>query len=99
MRPIMPDSEPEGEPVVSNGIALCRLHHAAFDQFFLAVRPNHIIEVRSDILEESDGPTLRHAIQGLPGQPIILPTKLVEWPSIEFFTERYERFLDVAATR
>ena len=96
---IMPDSEPEGEPLVSNGIALCRLHHAAFDQFFLAVRPDHIIEVRPDVLEESDGPTLRHAIQGLYNQPIVLPTKLQEEPSIAFLAERYRRFRDVAATR
>jgi hypothetical protein len=28
---ILPDSHPRGEPVVSNGLALCKLHHAAFD--------------------------------------------------------------------
>ncbi len=95
---IMPDSEPEGEPIVSNGIALCRLHHAAFDRFFLAVRPDRIIEIRSDLLEESDGPTLQHAIQGLHNQPIVLPKRTVDQPSIEFLTKRYEQFLDVAKT-
>ena len=93
---IMPDAEPEGEPKVSNGLALCRLHHAAFDKFFLAVRPDHIIEVRPDVLEESDGPTLRHAIQGLHGQPIVLPSKLVDRPSIDFLAKRYERYLKEA---
>lgn len=92
---IMPDSEPEGEPKVNNGLALCRLHHAAFDNFFVAVRPDHIIEVRPDVLEESDGPTLRHAIQGLHGQHIVLPSRLDERPSIEFLDRRYERFLEV----
>ena len=58
------------------GISLCRLHHAAFDRYFLAVRPDHTIEVRADILEESDGPTLRHAIQGLHDTQIILPSGL-----------------------
>jgi len=29
---ITPDSDAEGEPVVSNGVALCKLHHAAFDR-------------------------------------------------------------------
>ena len=96
---ILPDAEPEGVPVVRNGIALCRLHHAAFDRFFLAVRPDHIIEVRADILQEIDGPTLQHAIQGLHGQPIVLPTKLIEQPAAEFLSERYERFLEVATTR
>ena len=27
---IIPDSDPDGEPVVPNGLALCKLHHAAF---------------------------------------------------------------------
>ena len=96
---IMPDAEPEGEPIVRNGIALCRLHHAAFDRFFLAVRPDRIIEVRRDILEESDGPTLQHAIQGLHGQPIVLPRRSVEQPAVEFLAERYERYLEVATAR
>ena len=96
---IVPDAEPEGEPVVRNGIALCRLHHAAFDRFFLAVRPDRIIEVRPDILEESDGPTLQHAIQGLHGQPIVLPRRLADRPAVEFLSERYERFLEVATAR
>ena len=96
---ILPDAEPEGEPVVRNGIALCRLHHAAFDRFFLAVRPDCIIEVRADLLEEVDGPTLQHAIQGLHGQPIVLPTRLMEQPATDFLSEKYERFLEVATTR
>ena len=96
---IMPDSEPEGEPVVRNGIALCRLHHVAFDRFFLAVRPDHTIEVRRDVLEEIDGPTLQHAIQGLHGQPIVLPRSLMEQPAPEFLSQRYERFLEVAKAR
>ena len=96
---IVPDTEPEGEPVVPNGIALCRLHHAAFDRFFMTVRPDHIIEVRGDVLVEIDGPTLEHAIQGLHGQPIVLPSKLAERPAPEFLSQRYERFLEVAAAR
>ena len=93
---IIPDTEPEGEPVVRNGISLCRLHHAAFDRFFLGVRPDHIIEVRPDVLEESDGPTLQHVIQGLHGQPIILPRRISDQPAIEFLSQRYDRFLEVA---
>ena len=94
---IIPDTEPGGEPVVRNGLSLCRLHHAAFDQFFLGVRPDYIIEVRADVLEEADGPTLQHAIQALHGQPIVLPRRTMEQPAAEFLSKRYERFLEVAA--
>ena len=96
---IIPDKEPEGVPTVNNGLALCRLHHAAFDKFFLAVRPDRTIEVRHDVLEEIDGPTLRYAIQGLHGQPIVLPKRAVEQPATEFLFERYGRFLEVANAR
>ena len=96
---IIPDREPGGEPIVSNGLALCSLHHAAFDKFFLAVRPDRTIEVRPDVLEEIDGPTLRYAIQGLHGQPILLPRRSVEQPAVEFLFERYGRFLEVANAR
>lgn len=32
---IIPDNEPGGDPIVKNGISLCKLHHAAFDKLFL----------------------------------------------------------------
>ena len=96
---IIPDPEPDGEPIVNNGLSLCRLHHAAFDRFFLGVRPDHVIEVRPDVLEESDGPTLRYAIQGLHGTRIALPRKRDERPTVHRLEERYERFLAAAAAR
>ena len=94
---IIPDTEQGGEPVVRNGLSLCRLHHAAFDRFFLGVRPDYIIEVRADVLEEVDGPTLEHAIQALHRKPIVLPRKSVERPGVEFLSKRYERFLEYSA--
>ena len=49
------------------GMSLCRLHHAAFDRLMLGVHPSYVIHVRRDILEEVDGPILRHGLQGLEG--------------------------------
>lgn len=95
---IIPDAEPEGEPVVSNGLALCRLHHAAFDRFFVGVRPDYVIEIRPDLLIETDGPTLRHAIQGLQGQRIILPRRREHLPSVDLLALRYDRFLEGATS-
>jgi putative restriction endonuclease len=93
---IIPDSDPEGEPVVSNGLALCRLHHSVFDRFFVGVRPDYIIQVRPDFLAESDGPTLRHAIQALHGKPIVVPRVKEHRPSIDLLATRYDQFLEVA---
>ncbi|HUL43455.1 MAG TPA: HNH endonuclease [Bacteroidota bacterium] len=89
---IIPDSEPEGEPVVSNGIALCKLHHAAFDELFIGITPDHIIQVRRDILEEFDGPMLLHGLQGLNGNKIVLPRSLRHQPNREFLERRFILF-------
>ena len=77
---ITPDSALLGEPVVSNGMSLCRLHHAAFDRLLLGVHPDYVIHVRRDILGEVDGPMLRHGLQGLEGQRIVVPSRRVERP-------------------
>jgi putative restriction endonuclease len=89
---IVPDSHPEGEPVVRNGLALCTLHHAAFDRLFLGVRPDYVIEVRPDILDEHDGPTLRHAIQALHGLRISLPQAAALRPDPSLLEVRYAQF-------
>lgn len=95
---IIPDTAPEGEPVVTNGLALCNLHHAAFDRFFIGVRPDYIIEIRPDILLEGDGPTLRHAIQGLHGQRIVLPARSVHRPDLALLARRYDQYRENAET-
>jgi putative restriction endonuclease len=48
---IIPDAEDDGEPVVQNGLSLCKLHHAAYDKQFIGIRPDYIIEIRQDLLE------------------------------------------------
>lgn len=46
---IRPDAHPAGLPIVSNGLAMCKLHHAAFDRNIVGIRPDLIVEVREDI--------------------------------------------------
>jgi putative restriction endonuclease len=89
---ILPDSDPEGEPLVSNGLSLCKLHHAAFDRYFVGVREDYVVEVRPDILNESDGPMLIHGLQKVHGTKIIVPRFTEFRPNPEFLHIRYERF-------
>ena len=89
---ILPDNDPRGEPVVPNGLALCKLHHAAFDADILGVRPDLKIEVRHDILREADGPMLKVGLQGFDGQIITVPRQKTLRPNVDFLAERYERF-------
>jgi putative restriction endonuclease len=89
---IIPDSEPEGEPIVSNGIALCKLHHAAFDKFIIGITPDYLIRVRPDVLREKDGPMLLHGLQGLNGSKIILPNSERLMPDKDLLDKRFQLF-------
>lgn len=89
---ILPDGHPLGEPVVPNGLALCKLHHAAFDADILGIRPDYQIEVRLDVLEEKDGPMLRHGLQGFHQRLLWTPPKPLLRPKREFLEERYALF-------
>jgi putative restriction endonuclease len=88
---IKEDSE-GGEPIVPNGVAMCAIHHRAFDAQVLGIRPDYVVQVRHDVLEEHDGPTLRHALQGLHGETLIVPSRRAARPAPDLLEERYERF-------
>jgi putative restriction endonuclease len=92
---IVPDADPEGEPIVPNGIALCKLHHAAFDSFMIGISPDYIIRVKPDILEEADGPMLKHGLQGMEGKRIVVPMRSVLRPDPELLEKRFEMFKKV----
>jgi putative restriction endonuclease len=89
---ILEDRHPQGIPAVSNGLALCKIHHAAYDQDILGVRPDFVIQVRTDILDEIDGPMLRHGLQEMHGIPMALPPRRSDRPDLEAIEERYETF-------
>jgi putative restriction endonuclease len=82
-----------GQPIVPNGLAMCAIHHRAFDAQVLGIRPDYVVEVRRDVREEHDGPTLQHALQGMHRQSLTLPRSRAAWPSRELLEERFERFL------
>lgn len=89
---IVADADPLGEPHVSNGLALCRLHHAAFDRYFVGVRPDLTIAVRPDLMLEVDGPTLVHGIQALDGRKITVPRQAPLRPDAGRLAVRFEEF-------
>ena len=89
---IVPDSE-AGAPRVPNGLALCKLHHAAFDKLFVGVRPDGVIEVRRDILEEEDGPMLLHGLKRLHQTRLHAPRRIADRPDPDLLEIRYARFV------
>ncbi|MFC6421950.1 HNH endonuclease [Ornithinimicrobium tianjinense] len=94
---IVPDSHERGEASVRNGLALCKLHHSAFDNRYLGVTPDLTVHIRQDILEEQDGPTLLHGLQRRHGQKLmVLPGPRSQYPSKELLEITYRRFLEPA---
>jgi putative restriction endonuclease len=90
---IIADGKERGTPIVPNGLALCSIHHRAFDANVLGVRPDFKIAVRRDILDEVDGPMLKHGLQAMDGVSLTLPKRHAQYPDRERVEERYEEFL------
>lgn len=90
---IIPDSEPNGAAVVTNGLALCKLHHAAYDRNILGIRPDCTVEIHQRLLGEIDGPMLRHGLQEHHMRPLMkLPSSRRERPDTDRLLERYAIF-------
>lgn len=90
---ILGDRHERGEPVVRNGLALCKIHHAAFDTNILGIRPDHVVEIQTRVLEERDGPMLRHGLQSLHGARLMqVPRRAEDRPDPVRLEERYEQF-------
>lgn len=78
--------------MVPNGLALCKIHHAAYDRGILGVRPDYVVEVRADVLLEVDGPMLRHGIQDVHGWRLELPMHPSDRPDRDLLAQRYAAF-------
>lgn len=93
---IIPDTDPGGEPIVRNGLSLCKIHHAAFDRYLIGIRPDYVVEVQAAVLEEEDGPMLRHGLQGLHSSRILLPVTRGDHPDPQLLERRYAKFRSAA---
>lgn len=90
---IVEDRHERGIASVRNGLALCKIHHAAYDVGILGLTPELRVEVRADILDEVDGPLLEHGIKKLHGQPLmVVPRRRADRPDPELLQIHYERF-------
>jgi len=89
---IVRDSHQWGLPVVPNGLSLCKIHHAAYDQNLIGITPDHEVTVNQDILEERDGPMLEHGLQAMHGRILILPARAADRPDRDRLAARFEEF-------
>jgi putative restriction endonuclease len=93
---IMDADEQLGQPVISNGLPLTKLHHAAFDAQLIGIDPNYRIHVSDRLLEIHDGPFLELGLKGIVGQVIQAPRRFEDRPDRDRLALRFEEFKKAA---
>lgn len=89
---ILPDSHPQGFATVQNGLSLCKIHHAAYDSDLLGIDTNYTVHINQRLLEDSDGPMLKHGLQEMHGTRLTLPQEIKLRPLRENLAERFDVF-------
>jgi putative restriction endonuclease len=89
---IVEDSHDEGIAHVTNGLSLCKIHHAAFDRLLLGVTTDYEVRINRELLEEIDGPMLKHGLQEMHGRQLELPRSRREWPDLHRLAHRWDPF-------
>ncbi|WP_246104557.1 HNH endonuclease [Rudaeicoccus suwonensis] len=91
---IVEDRHELGVAAIRNGLALCKIHHSAYDAGILGVTPDLTIKIRSDILQEVDGPLLEHGLKALNNTPLrVVPKVRKERPDPELLEIHYQKFI------
>ena len=81
-----------GQPVVSNGVPLTKLHHAAFDANLIGIDADFRIHVSAHLLEIHDGPFLELGLKTIAGASIQLPRRGGDWPDRNRLALRFEQY-------
>jgi putative restriction endonuclease len=88
---IVGDLDERGDPVVSNGLSLCSIHHRAFDQNLVGVSPSYTVHVSPRLLDDEDGPMLE-LLKAFHEKTIEIPSRRTWKPDRERLAERFDRF-------
>jgi putative restriction endonuclease len=94
---IVADVEPEGIAAVVNGLALCAIHHLAFDRNLLGIDPDGVVHIATRLLHEQDGPMLKMGLQGFHNERIYVPRRAADRPDRGRLEQRFEGFVIAAA--
>jgi len=85
-------NEQLGQPIISNGLPLTKLHHAAFDANLIGIDPEFRIHVADKLLEIHDGPFLELGLKQIDGTQIGMPRRPEDRPDRDRLALRFEQF-------
>jgi putative restriction endonuclease len=91
------DRSEYGDPHTNNGLALCKLHHQAYDNNLIGITPSYVVKVKASVRRATDGPMLLHGLQEMHGRPLWTPTSRNDRPLPERLERRYREFRNSAA--
>jgi putative restriction endonuclease len=94
---IVRDSDDLGIAAVVSGLALCAIHHRAYDRNLLGIDPRGVVHIGGRLLREIDGPMLGNGIQHFHGASILQPARSSDRPDPERLALRFEEFQELAA--
>lgn len=94
---IVRDGDELGLPVVTNGLPLSKLHHAAFDANLVGIDPDSRIHVSESLMSMSDGPLFEQGLKAVKGQSIRVPMRTRDYPNRDRLALRFEQFLAAEA--
>ncbi len=79
------------DATVPTRLALCTIHHRAYDHDLVGVSPDYRVHVASRLLDEDDGPML-DLLKAAEGVSIALPGATRSRPDRDLLALRFERF-------
>jgi putative restriction endonuclease len=85
-----------GQPVVTNGIALSKIHHAAFDNHLIGIDPDGRVHVSERLLMLHDGPLLEQSLKAIAGASVRVPKRREHHPDRNRLAARFEQVKRVA---
>lgn len=86
------DTEERGVPEVWNGLALCALHHRAYDLDALGIDASFRVHISAEIRAATGSPMVKYSLQDLHGREIQLPERPVEQPSRDLLDAKFRKF-------
>lgn len=93
---IIEDRHELGAATVVNGLALCAIHHLAYDRNVLGIDPDGVVHIHARLLEEVDGPMLKNGLQHFHGAHILQPARPEDRPDRERLAARFTAFSEAA---
>src|SRR5690606_23180068 len=89
---ITTDGDLKGLPVVTNGLALCKIHHAAYDENILGISPDYVVHINDEVLAEVDGPMLKYGLQEMDQRELWIPHHRSNQPDKDRLARRFDVF-------